>query len=131
MEPKHSGPSSYTENWTSVQRKLGDKEPELVKSETKPEVKPDHEVNRKPLKEMPDFMMRKSASTLPRNRKRTSKENNNIPPAVKRSRSTPTGSTGRPVIAQAKVNRRRSTRIAVKKCEFGLTRSAARKRASL
>jgi len=128
MEPKHSGPTSYTENWTSVQRnKAAEQLP--PKPEAKPEVKPE-EANRKPLKEMPDFVLRKSGSSLPRNRKRTSKENNNLPPAVKRSRSTPTGNT-RPVIAQAKIHRRRSTRIAVKKCEFGLTRSAARKRASL
>jgi protein phosphatase 1D len=135
MEPKNGGTVEYTERWTSANKS------ELTKSFAKggnntkkepmktelTEVKPEP-VERKPLQEVKterksDLLGSKSTHTTV-NRKRNSTENNNEnqSPASKRLRvPEPT----------SKPTRRRSTRIAVKRCEHGLTRSAARKRASL
>ena len=138
MEPKNGGTVEYTERWTSANKS------ELTKSfakggnntkkdqiKTEPtEVKPEP-VERKPLQEVKterksDLLGSKSTHTTVNNRKRNSTENNNEnqSPASKRLRVPEQTSSSKPT-------RRRSTRIAVKRCEHGLTRSAARKRASL
>ena len=122
MEPKNGGTAAYTEKWTSANKNEHKKE----------EIE---EVTRKPLKEMtPQSTPGTSDSPVPTaksviGRKRPSSENNNenvstsqAPQPTKKSKLT---------FTSTKVQRRRSTRIAVKRCEHGLTRSAARKRASL
>lgn len=134
MEPKNGGTVEYTERWTSANKS------ELTKSfakggnntkkeqiKTEPtEVKPEP-VERKPLQEVKterksDLLGSKSTHTVNRKRNSTENNNENQSPASKRLRvPEPT----------SKPTRRRSTRIAVKRCEHGLTRSAARKRASL
>ena len=137
MEPKNGGTVEYTERWTSANKSELTKsfakggsntntKKEAIKTEPVEPVKPEP-VERKPLQEVKterksDMMGAKSAHV---NRKRNSTENNNEnqSPASKRLRV--------PEQTSSKPTRRRSTRIAVKRCEHGLTRSAARKRASL
>jgi protein phosphatase 1D len=133
MEPKNGGTVEYTERWTSANKseltksfaKGGNTKKEQIKNEPT-EVKPEP-VERKPLQEVKterksDVMGSKSAHTVNRKRNSTENNNENQSPASKRLRvPEPT----------SKPTRRRSTRIAVKRCEHGLTRSAARKRASL
>lgn len=136
MEPKNGGTVEYTERWTSANKS------ELTKSfakggnntkkeqiKTEPtEVKPEP-VERKPLQEVKterksDILGSKSTHTVNRKRNSTENNNENQSPASKRLRVPEQTSSSKPT-------RRRSTRIAVKRCEHGLTRSAARKRASL
>ena len=135
MEPKNGGTVEYTERWTSANKSeltksfakggsTANTKKEQIKTEPA-EVKP--EVERKPLQEVKterksDIMGAKSTTHMNRKRNSTENNNENQSPASKRLRvPEPT----------SKPTRRRSTRIAVKRCEHGLTRSAARKRASL
>lgn len=119
MEPKNCGTASYTERWESTTKNQHIKTPVLDKLAKKP-IKEEAPVPRTPLKEV---------SQVKTARKRESGENNNdvsmTPPPLKKSKSTPARSCVRSTM------RRRSTRLAVKNCDRGLTRSAARKRASL
>lgn len=131
MEPKNSGAAGtcterWTERWTSADKS------ELTKvyDDTKQEIKPEPEkTERKPLKEMTEVLIHKTGKAVG-GRKRPSKENNNISTPIKRSKSSPSAGNNT-ITTRALSARRRSTRIAVKRCEHGLTRSAARKRASL
>lgn len=121
MEPKNSGTAAYTERWTSANKseagaKTG-KPGDVLREKVAPP-------NEQKLKEMSEVLFQHKG------RKRLSKENNNIPP-IKRSKSSPNPTSGAFDARSTHKIRRRSTRIAVKRCEFGLTRSAARKRASL
>jgi hypothetical protein len=125
MEPKNGGTSAYTERWTSANKSEHSKVYEDPKPVVEEPIKPEGEV-RQPLTDLkPRPEIIPGNSVLPASRKRLSKENNNLTP-IKRSKSTPNNGA-----SSKAISRRRSTRIAVKRCEHGLTRSAARKRASL
>ena len=130
MEPKNGGSAEYSERWTSANKS------ELTKSfnkaDQKPKLEPEDpkpvktEVERKPLQEVKHEPIGSKSMLSNINRKRSSTENNN-------ENQSPGGKRLRVPNSQpnSKPTRRRSTRIAVKRCEHGLTRSAARKRASL
>lgn len=120
MEPKNVGTATYTEKWTSA-NKSG-------------EVKKEEEKERKPLQDVTSHTVPQAGSSGTAakaviGRKRPSSENNN------ENVTTPVGQNppkkSKITFTSSKIARRRSTRIAVKRCEHGLTRSAARKRASL
>lgn len=126
MEPKNGGVAAYTERWTSANKNEHTKtfaDGDQAKDKSDQAKK---EIERKPLQEVMAAALAKPAVE---SRKRTSTENNN--------ENSPRGSTpskrsripGTPSSSKQPM-RRRSTRIAVKRCEHGLTRSAARKRAS-
>lgn len=128
MEPKNGGTAAYTERWTSANKSehtkvYEDANPDVIRPNTDQRTQ-----ERKPLKEMTEVLLHKGGIGTTNGRKRPSKENNNMSTLVKRSKSS--SSAGTNTVARA-LTRRRSTRIAVKRCEYGLTRSAARKRASM
>ena len=115
MEPKNCH-QSYTESWESTNKNRHVKTP----------------VSEKIVKKM--AQLRAPLTEVPQQkttRKRVTSENNNlVSPPLKKSKSTPSrASSGSS--AKSSSARRRSTRLAVKDCDRGLTRSAARKRASL
>ena len=120
MEPKNGGTAAYTEKWTSA---------------NKNEHKKEEIEERKPLKEMTqqpgtsDSPVTTAKSVI--GRKRPSSENNNENSVSSASQAPQPTKKSKLTFTSTKVQRRRSTRIAVKRCEHGLTRSAARKRASL
>ena len=140
MEPKNGGTVEYTERWTSANKSeltksfaKGQTKKEQIKTEpTDPDIPnpvKTNELERKPLQEVKterksDIIGAKSALNLNRKRNSTENNNENQSPASKRLRVPDNSGSSKPT-------RRRSTRIAVKRCEHGLTRSAARKRASL
>lgn len=142
MEPKNGGTAAYTEKWTSANKNEHKKEElESDASSTKTtttNAKPT--IERKPLKEVtpqitPDEATPPVAKSLI-GRKRPSSENNNENNVASSSNSSSSSAAtaakkSKLTFTASKVQRRRSTRIAVKRCEHGLTRSAARKRASL
>lgn len=111
MEPKNCA-QSYTESWESTNKNRHVKTPvseKIVKKMAQ---------LRAPLTEVPQLKTRKRV---------TSENNNLVSPPLKKSKSTPSRASS----GSKSATRRRSTRLAVKDCDRGLTRSAARKRASL
>ena len=142
MEPKNGGTAAYTEKWTSANKNEHKKEAletpgDSSSSATAPAAtttaKP--AIDRKPLKEVKPQITPVEPSPVAAKsligRKRPSSENNNENNAASTSSSVTAAKKSKLAFTASKVQRRRSTRIAVKRCEHGLTRSAARKRASL
>ena len=141
MEPKNGGTAAYTEKWTSANKNEHKKEAletpsDSSSSATAPAAataKP--AIDRKPLKEVTPQITPVEPSPVAAKsligRKRPSSENNNENNAASTSSSSTAAKKSKLAFTASKVQRRRSTRIAVKRCEHGLTRSAARKRASL
>ena len=114
MEPKNCA-QSYTESWESTNKNRH------VKTPVSDKIAKKIAQLRAPLTEVAQLKTRKRV---------TSENKNLVSPPLKKSKSTPSRPSNMGS-SSAKSARRRSTRLAVKDCDRGLTRSAARKRASL